>query len=268
MMDEEDFIIIKGAGDIASGVAHKLFRSGFPVVMTDIERPTCVRRNVSFANCIYEGEWEIEGVRAKKAQTRDEVLQIAKGNRIPVLVDPFCRIKEDIPCSVLVDAVLAKKNIGTNKEDAPFVIGLGPGFYAGKDVDVVIETNRGHNLGKIIFDGEAEPNTGVPGNIAGYGMERVLRAPVRGIIRNNKGIGDQVNKADLIAWIGLTEVRATIDGVIRGLIYDGLEVHQGWKIGDIDPRPEALRWTHTISDKARCIGGGVLEAILMKSWKK
>jgi xanthine dehydrogenase accessory factor len=267
-MSEERFVVIKGAGDIASGVAHKLFRSGFSVVMTEIERPMCVRRNVSFASCIYEGTWEIEGVQAKKAGTKDEVLQIARNNMIPVLIDPSCKIKDDISCNILVDAVLAKKNMGTTKNDASLVIGLGPGFYAGRDVDVVIETNRGHNLGRIIFEGEAEPNTGVPGDIAGYGIERVLRAPAAGIIRNNKQIGDWVNKSDLIAWIGLAEVRATTNGVIRGLIYDGLEVYQDWKIGDIDPRPEAMRWTDTISDKARCIAGGVLEAICMRQMEE
>ncbi len=272
-MREERFVIIKGAGDIASGVAHKLFRSGFSVVMTEIERPMCVRRNVSFASCIYEGMWEIEGIRAKKAGTKDEVLQIVRNNMIPVLIDPSCEIKNSISCNILVDAVLAKKNIGTTIKDAPLVIGLGPGFYAGRDVDVVIETNRGHNLGRIILEGEAEPNTSVPGDIAGYGIERVLRAPTGGIIKNNMKIGDWVNKSDLIAWIGDEEVRATLNGVIRGLIYDGLEVYQDWKIGDIDPRPEALGWTDTISDKARCIAGGVLEAIFMgemegRDWSK
>ncbi|MFT9494417.1 selenium-dependent molybdenum cofactor biosynthesis protein YqeB [Anaerosolibacter sp.] len=263
-MGEEGFIIIKGAGDIASGVAHKLFRSGFSVVMTEVERPSCVRRNVSFANCIYEGTWEIEGVKAKKADTLDDILQIARNNMIPVFIDPSCKIKAKIPCSVLIDAILAKKNTGLNKDDAPFVIGLGPGFYAGKDADLVVETNRGHNLGRIISYGEAEPNTGVPGDIGGHGIKRVLRAPVGGIIRNNKKIGDWVNPSDVIAWIGETEVKAAISGVIRGLIYDSLEVYEGCKIGDVDPRPEAIAWTHTISDKARCIAGGVLEAVMMK----
>jgi len=261
-MNINHIIIIKGAGDLATGVAHKLFRSGFPIIMTEVEKPTCVRRNVSFANCIYEGEWEVEGVKAKKANNYDEVLQIISQNSIPVFIDKECSIKDYVKPLALVDAILAKKNTGTKREDAPFVIGLGPGFNANTDVDVVIETNRGHDLGRLIFEGYAEPDTGVPGEVGGHTVDRVLRAPTAGIMKSCKNLGEVVKKDEVIALIGEVEVRSTIDGLLKGLIHDQSEVKQGMKIGDIDPRIN-LKTVNTISEKARCIAGGVLEAIMM-----
>ncbi|KXG74271.1 selenium-dependent molybdenum cofactor biosynthesis protein YqeB [Thermotalea metallivorans] len=267
-MKTRGMVLIKGAGDIASGVAHKLFRCGFAVVMTEVEKPTCVRRKVSFANCIYEGTWEIEGIRAKKANTKDEILKILEEQMIPVVVDPRGAIKDQLDFWVLVDGIMAKKNTGTRKGDAPLVIGLGPGFRAGMDVDVVIETHRGHHLGRVIWEGEAEANTGIPGEVEGYDIQRVLKAPVGGIIKHVKKIGDFVRASEVISWIGHVEIRTTMDGVIRGLIYEGLEVPKGCKIGDIDPRKEAAGWIHSISDKARSIAGGVVEAILTKEWEE
>jgi len=261
-MNIQKVIIIKGAGDLATGVAHKLFRSGFPIIMTEIEKPTCVRRKVSFANCIYEGEWEVEGVIAKNAKNYEDVLKIINQNKIPVIIDKECSIKDHIKPLALVDAILAKNNTGTTKEDGYVVIGLGPGFEAGVDVDVVIETNRGHNLGRIIFEGCAEPNTGIPGAIDGYTVDRVLRAPATGIIQNCKQIGEIVKKEEVIALIGEAKVKAAIDGLLKGLIYDQSEVEKGMKIGDIDPRIN-LKTVKTISEKARCIAGGVLEAIMI-----
>lgn len=259
-------IIIRGAGDIASGVAHKLFRSGFPIIMTEIEKPICVRRKVSFANCIYEGQWEVEGVKAKKANTLEDILEILDQGMIPVFVDEECNIKNHIRPKVLIDATLAKKNTGISKSDAPIVIGLGPGFEAGRDVHTVIETNRGHDLGRLIFQGHALSDTGVPSEVRGHTVDRVIRAPITGKVRNIKRIGHTVKKGEIISLINDMEVKANIDGMIRGLIFDGLEVNRGMKIGDIDPRKD-FNYVSTISDKARCIAGGVLEAILIKNKK-
>jgi xanthine dehydrogenase accessory factor len=266
-MNIHHIIIIKGAGDLATGVAHKLFRSGFPIIMTEVEKPTCVRRNVSFANCIYEGEWEVEGVKAKNANHYEEVLEIMSQNSIPVFIDKECSIKDYVKPLALVDAILAKKNTGTTREDAPLVIGLGPGFKAGDDVDIVIETNRGHDLGRLIFEGYAEADTGVPGEVGGYTVERVIRAPAAGIIQSCREIGEAVKKGEVIALIGEVKVRATIDGIIKGLIYNQSEVEKGMKIGDIDPRIN-LKTVNTISEKGRCIAGGVLEAIMIHSKDK
>ncbi len=257
-----NIIIIKGAGDIATAVAHKLFRSGFKVVMTEVEKPTCLRRYVSFANCIYEGEWQVEDVKGEKAESLIDIPLIWEKNKIPVLIDESCSIKNEINHSVLVDCILAKKNTGTQIDDAPLVIGLGPGFIAGKDLDIVIETNRGHDLGKIILKGSAERDTGIPGNIGGYSKERVLRSTNAGEIVLIKKIGDYVEIGDVVAKVGDTEVKTVIAGVIRGLIQDGLAVTKNFKIGDVDPRGN-IDWVYTISDKGRCIAGGVLEAIMM-----
>ena len=266
-MNKEQIVIIKGAGDLASGVAHKLFRCGFKVIMTEVEQPTCVRRSVSFANCIYQGTWEIEGVKAQKAKSLQDAVEILGQHMIAVLVDPDCRVKDQVQCIALVDGILAKKNTGTEKKHAPIVIGLGPGFTAGVDVDYVIETNRGHHLGRILTQGQAEADTGIPGGIDGYTTERLLRSPGTGYIKHVKRLGDIVEESDLIALVDGKEVRASMKGVLRGLIEEGLHVTKGYKIGDIDPRMEAIHWVDTISDKARCIAGGVLEAILMNQEK-
>jgi len=184
-------VIVKGGGDLATGVAHKLFRAGFPVIITELEKPMMVRRTVSFANCIYEKRWTVEGV-TSVLTNEDGVEQILKDRKIPVLIDPSCNIREKIKPAVIVDAILAKRNLGTRLKDAHIVIGLGPGFTAGEDLDAVIETNRGHNLGKIIFCGKAAPNTGVPGDIKGYTIQRVLRCPCKGIVKNQVEIGSMV----------------------------------------------------------------------------
>lgn len=262
-MLEDKLIIIKGAGDIATAVAHKLFRSGFRVILTEISKPTCVRRNVAFANAVFEGEWAVEGVTAKKAVNPDEAVKILSEGKIPVLIDPDTWILRKVEAIALVDCILAKRNTGTKREDAPQVIALGPGFTAGEDVDIVIETNRGHDLGRIIDKGTAEADTGVPGNIEGFSAERVLRAPSSGVVSNVKEIGDFVEKGEVVALVGGEEAKANIAGVLRGLIYSGTDVVKGLKIGDIDPRGKEA-FVDTISDKGRCIAGAVLEAILNK----
>lgn len=259
-------VIIKGAGDLATGVAHKLYRSGFPVIMTEVNEPNCVRRNVSFANCIYEDTWEVEGIRAKRATNLENIMDIMDKNMIPVLIDKECNIMKQIKPLVLVDAILAKRNTNTSKDNAPIVIGLGPGLEAGKDVDIVIETNRGHNLGRLIFEGYTSPDTGIPGELEGYTVERVLRATSTGTIHTIKEIGSIVSKDEVIALIDQEEIKASINGIIRGLIYNGTKVNKGMKIGDIDPRMD-INSLYTISEKARCIAGGVLEAIFMKKFE-
>lgn len=254
-------VIVKGGGDLATAVVHKLFRAGFSVVITELEKPMMVRRTVSFANCIYEKEWAVEGVTS--VLTNEEGLdQILKDGKIPVVIDPSCNIRQKVKPFIIVDAILAKRNLGTRIKDAPIVIGLGPGFTAGEDVNAVIETNRGHDLGKIIFDGKATPNTGVPGDIKGYTIQRVLRSPCEGIVKTQVEIGSMIKIGDSICTVNEIAVHAQIDGVVRGLIKDGLNVSQSDKIGDIDPRGE-LKYCNTISDKGRNIAGGVLEAILI-----
>lgn len=254
-------VLIKGGGEQASGVAHRLACSGFKVCLSEIPRPQAVRRGVAFCEAVYEGEKEVEGVVAKLLSSPDQISEVWQEGKLPLLVDPEARVKDILKPDVLVDAILAKKNLGTRISDAPLVIGLGPGFYAGKDVDVVIETNRGHNLGRVIHRGEAEANTGVPGVIAGVSAERVFRAPETGRFATKKKIGDHVQAGDVVALVDGTPVKALVGGVIRGLLRDSTEVHQGMKAGDVDPRGTSEH-CFTISDKARAIAGGVLEAIL------
>ena len=257
----DDIIIIRGAGDIATGIAHRLYKCGFRLVLTEIERPLVVRRAASFANAVLEGETEVEGIRAVKADCIEDIYKIWYGTDIPVLCDSGCKILESIKPLAVVDAILAKKNIGTHRGMAPITIGVGPGFEADVDVDAVIETHRGHNLGKVIYKGTAEADTGVPGNIMGYSKERLLRASSNGIIRNVLEIGDIVRQGEVVAYIAGEPVKSLIDGVLRGLIADGTEVQKGLKVGDVDPR-SIKKHCFTISDKSRSAAGGVLEAIL------
>lgn len=259
MMD--DIVIIRGGGDIATGIAHRLYRSGFQVLILEIDKPTMVRRTVSFARAIFDGQAVVEDVKAVKAYNTDDIYEIWSSGNIPVLIDSQCNVMNEINADVLVDAILAKKNLGTHRGMASITIGVGPGFHAGEDVDVVVETSRGHDLGRSMLEGHAKPNTGVPGEILGYGKERVLKAPCDGIISNILDIGDLVKKGETIAYVNKEPVIAMIDGVLRGLIMDHSKVKKGLKIGDVDPRG-VREHCFTISDKARSIGGGVLEAIL------
>lgn len=260
-MFERTLVVIKGAGDIATGVGLRLFRSGFPVIMTELENPTPVRRTIAFAEAVYEGEITVEGITARFIKSQTQVYSTLGDGLIPIIVDPESNIIRALKPKIVVDAILAKKNLGTAISDAPVVIGLGPGFTAGKDVDVVIETNRGHNLGRVILNGPAEPNTGVPGVVNGYGIERVLRSPADGIIIPAREIGDFLHKGDLIASVEDEPVVAPFDGTLRGMVHRKVAVFKGMKIGDIDPRA-TREHCYTTSDKALAIGGGVLEAIL------
>lgn len=254
-------VLIRGAGDLASGIALRLFHSGLSVVMTDLLHPTSIRRTVAFSEAIVHDETIVEDVTAKRAESPAEALKLLKDGVIPVLVDPECTCRTELNPHVVVDAILAKRNLGTKITDAPIVIGVGPGFAAGKDCHAVVETMRGHTLGRAIYEGSALPNTNIPGLIGGFAGERVLRAPADGLFHTAASIGDLVSEGDTVGYVGNVPMKCTISGVLRGLIADGTTVHQGMKSGDVDPRGD-VSYCQTASDKALAIGGGVLEAIL------
>lgn len=256
-------ILLKGAGDLGTGVAWRLHKAGFPIVITELDKPRVVRRTVAFASAIYEGEIAVEGVTAWRASSFDEARGLIDDGIIPVLVDPETRSLKFFEPSVLVDAIMAKQNTSTLIGDAPLVIALGPGFAPNVDCHAVIETKRGHHLGRVYWDRAAEPNTNTPGEIDGRGADRVLRAPRDGIVQATRRIGDNVRRGEKIAQVNGVQVTASFDGILRGLAHDGLAVRAGVKIGDVDPRANRAH-CFTISDKALAVGGGVLEAVL--SW--
>lgn len=276
-MKKTDLIVVRGAGDLATGTIHRLKKAGFRLLVLEAEHPAAIRRQVALSEAVYAGSARVEDVEAvrmdvdlaekknRKELLEQEMERIWKKDGVPVLVDPAGLSIAALRPAVVVDAILAKKNLGTTKEMAPLVIALGPGFTAGEDVDVVIETKRGHNLGRVIRSGSAVPNTGIPGIIGGYGKERVMHAQAEGILRNAASIGDIVEAGAVIAEIetenGMVPVEASLSGLLRGLIRDGYPVTKGFKIADIDPRKEELQNCFTISDKARCIAGSVLEVI-------
>jgi len=247
---------------MASGVAHRLHQSHFRVCLLEIAQPLAVRRAVSFCEAVYDGEKEVEGIRARRVSKLEEIPSVWAEEKIPLLVDPdSTQTARFLRPDVLVDAILAKKNVGTHLQDASFVIGLGPGFTAGVDVHAVIETNRGHDLGRVIRQGSAEPDTGIPGQIGGFTVERVLRTMKKGTFHSHQEIGDHVTQGTVVAVVDDFPVVAQLSGTVRGLLRDGIETVKGMKVGDIDPRGKKEH-CFTISEKARAIGGGVLEAIL------
>lgn len=254
-------VIIRGAGDIATGSIQKLHRAGFNVLALEAEKPTAIRRTVSLSDAVFAGEAKVEDIVARKVNNIEEIEEAFEERIVPILIDPKCRILEELEPIVLVDAILAKKNLGTKMEMANGTVALGPGFEAGKDVDIVIETNRGHDLGRLIFKGSAEPNTNSPGNIDGFTIERVLYAPKSGVIENIHEIGDNVEKDEVVARVEGADVKAKIAGKLRGIIRSGTEVFEGMKIGDVDPRIETN--PNTISDKSRALGGATLEAVMI-----
>lgn len=254
-------VLIKGAGDLATGIAYRLKKSGFDIVMTEIHKPTTVRRTVAFSQAVFDNEIVIEGIKGVKVNNINEIYEEIREGNIPIIIDENAEIIKELSPDVVVDAIIAKQNLGTSIEDAPIVIGVGPGFEAKVDCHLVIETKRGHYLGKVIEEGSAIPNTGVPGNIGGYTKERIIRASSNGKIKPVVAIGDFVKKGDIVAYIDGVEVLSEIDGIVRGMLQEGIEVFKGMKSGDIDPRCEKDH-CFTISDKARSIGGGVLEAIM------
>ena len=249
-MKRDDVILVRGGGDLATGTIHRLWSAGLKVLVLEAEHPAAIRRQVSVSEAVYEGGAVVEGMRAALVKTLDEAVVVWHRGDVPVMVDPKGELIPQVQSAALVDAILAKKNLGTTRDMAPLTIALGPGFTAGVDVDFVVETKRGHRLGRIIREGAAIPNTGVPGVIGGYGAERVIHAEKAGIFRNVCAIGDIVPA-----------------GILRGLLRDGYPVTPGFKVADVDPRREELENCFLISDKARCIAGSVLELIAANLWK-
>lgn len=261
-------IVIKGAGDLASGIAFRLCHAGFEIAMTEIAAPLAVRRMVSFSQAVYDGAARVEDVSALLVRDEAEMRLAFEKKQIAVFVDPTAAIAGNLRPAALVDAVMAKKNTGTAITGAPLVIGVGPGFTAGVDCHAVIETKRGHTLGRVITEGSALPNTGIPGEIGGYTVERLLRSPADGVFEALASIGDRVQKGDTVAFVRSAgaegdeiPLKAGIGGIVRGLLPSGLAVTRGMKAGDVDPRCERFH-CFTVSDKALAIGGGVLEAVL------
>jgi len=253
---------LKGAGEMASGIAWCLYQANIrKLFLMEIPEPLAVRREVCFSEAVLHGKKTVEGVQAVRSEAVQATRRAWEQGQLAVIVDPKWAMIEQMRPHVVVDSILAKRNLGTRMEEAPLVIGLGPGFTAGGDVHMVIETNRGHNLGRIILEGCAEANTGVPGDIGGYAGERVFRSPVRGRFTARAEIGDRVRRGDLLGDVDGHEVRAEIDGMVRGVIASGCQVSAGLKLGDIDHRGEGSH-CRTISEKSRAMGGAVLEAIL------
>ena len=272
-MKRNSLIICRGGGDLATGIVHRLHRAGFRVLVLETDHPAAIRRQVSFCEAVYEGKATVEGVTAQRIDSVSEMEEVFARGCVPLFVDSKGASIAELHPDVVVDAIIAKKNLGTYKEMAPLVIGIGPGFVAGKDVHLVVESMRGHNLARILETGSALANTGIPGNIGGYTKERVIHAAAEGYMKNIHQIGDVVQKGEEIARIyeqmstdgifsgKFVSVEATIPGVLRGLIREGYHFQKGFKIADIDPRESELANCFTISDKASSIGGSVLEAV-------
>jgi xanthine dehydrogenase accessory factor len=254
-------VVVKGGGDLGTGVAWRLQRCGFNVLITEVAQPTAIRRTVSFASAIFDGQVTIEGEPARLIAKATQAPDCWESRQVAVVVDPQGEVIREIKPDVVIDAILAKKNLGTRMQDAPAVVALGPGFVVGVDCHAVVETNRGHNLGRVIWQGSAEPNTGIPGTISGENARRILVAQASGIFREARHIGDLVKAGEVIAFIGDEPVLSRLDGVVRGLLHEGLAVQTGMKIGDVDPRG-VVSHCFTISDKSLAIAGGVLEAVL------
>ena len=254
-------VLIRGAGDLASGIALRLWHSGFQIVMTEIPRPTTIRRTVAFSDAVRSGSASVEDVTARHAETAEQARQLLASGILPVLIDPEAVCRNALHPNVLVDAILAKRNLGTAITDAPIVIGVGPGFCAGLDCHAVVETMRGHTLGRVYYKGSTLPNTNIPGLIGGFAGERILRAPAAGVFTALHKIGDLVEAGETVGTVNGLPMICTISGVLRGLLADGTRTYSGMKAGDVDPRGKA-EYCQTVSDKALAVAGGVLEAIL------
>lgn len=260
-------VLVRGAGDLATGTILRLHNCGFRVLAVECARPSAIRRRAAFCEAVFDGTATVEGVTARLIDRIEQADAVWNAGEIPLIVDETASCAAACAPAVLVDAILAKRNLGTTRDMASITIGLGPGFTAGGDVDAVVETMRGHRLGRVIYDGAALPNTGVPGSIAGFAAERVIHAPASGamtFVRSPEpvDIGSIVRKGQTIGFVGGVPVTATLDGVLRGLIREGYPVTEGLKIADIDPRAQEVQNCTTVSDKARAIAGGVLEAML------
>ncbi len=259
-------IVIRGGGDLATGVALRLYRSGMDVVICETAVPTSIRRTVCFSEAVRLEEMMVEGVTARRA-VPEEVPALLAAGIVPVLVDPEGDCIPGLRPDAVVDAILAKRNLGTSMDMAPIVVAAGPGFTAGVDCHAAVETMRGHYLGRVIYEGSPLPNTNIPGLIGGYAGERVLRAPADGAFAGAKRIGDRVEAGDVAGYVAGKPMVCTIGGTLRGLLADGVPVTKGMKSGDVDPRCEEAH-CRCASDKALAVGGGVLEAILHFSGKR
>lgn len=253
--------VIKGAGDIASGIALRLKKAKFDIVMTDIESPTAIRRTVCFSEAVTNGEAVVEDIKAVLASDVDSALEIINDGNIAVLVDEKAGCIRELKPDFVIDAILAKKNLGTNISDAPTVIGVGPGFTATVDCHAVVETKRGHFLGRVYYTGSAAENTGIPGNIDGHTEDRIIRSPQYGVFNPIFEIGDIVKEGEVVACVDSTPVTCKVGGVLRGILPKGTLVTPNMKSGDVDPRGNKEH-CYTVSDKALAVGGGVLEACL------
>jgi xanthine dehydrogenase accessory factor len=261
MIKETEKILIRGAGEAASAVAHKLARCHFRLCLTEIARPIAVSRGVSFCEAVYDGEKEVAGITARLISSPAQISNTWQEGKIPIMVDPEARVKDSLKPDILVNAIMAKQDTDTKITDAPLVIGLGPGFRVGRDAHMIVETNNSENLGKVLFSGEAEPNTGIPLEVAGLTEERVLRFPGKGIFQPVKKLGDMVTAGETVGVVGDEPVKAKIDGVVRALIRGGIQINELTKLGEVDPRGEV--WLcYAIRPRMRTIAGGVLEAIL------
>ena len=259
-------VVVRGGGDLASGIIWQLCRAGYPVIILECSCPMAIRREAAFCEAVRFGEKTVEGITCRRVESAEEAMEKVTPKTPMLLVDEDASSLQVIKPEVLIDAILAKKNLGTKIDMAPLVIGIGPGFSAGEDVDYVVETVRGHKLGRIIEEGPAMPNTGIPGIIAGYGAERVMHAPASGVLTTYAKIGDIVEKDDTLGIITgedgtVTELKASLTGVLRGILPDGFTVFKGLKSADIDPRKEQVANCFTISDKARCITGSVVTLV-------
>lgn len=269
------WILVRGAGDLATGIILRLWSCGFRVAVTECRKPSAIRRRAALCEAVWEGTSCVEGARCRRVETLRQAELAEEEGVIPLFVDEEAACIRLLHPAAVIDAILAKRNLGTAREMAPITVGVGPGFTAGEDVDAVVETMRGHFLGRVIWQGAAIPNTGIPGEIGGFSSERVIHSPASGPMRfvkeNGKtavDIGAAVKKGQIIAWAGDTPVYASLDGVLRGLIREGYEVKKGLKIADIDPRPEQAAFCDTVSDKARAVAGGTVEALLEASARK
>ena len=270
---QEPKIIVRGGGDLATGVIHRLWRAGFKPLVLECAQPAAIRRQVALCEAVYQGEATVEDMTGVLVHHISEAQAIWEQGRVPIMVDEAAACVAEFEPDIVIDAIIAKRNLGTTSAMAPLVIALGPGFVVGADADVIVETKRGHNLGRLIYTGSAAPNSGVPGNIGGFTKERVLHAPCAGVLHIVRDIGSVVKKGETIATITNTNgqqtaIFATLTGIIRGMIRDGFMVTEGFKIADIDPRKEELANCFTISDKARCIAGSVLELVCRYAQEK
>lgn len=273
MIENDKLIIVRGGGDLATGTIHRLWSAGFDVIVLEAERPAAIRRQVSVCEAVYVGETIIEGMKAKLVSGIDEAETVLSDNAIPVLIDPEGKCISQLKPKVLVDAIIAKKNLGTTIDMAPVTVALGPGFEAGVDAHYVVETKRGHDLGRIINSGFAVKNSGIPGNIGGYAIERVIKSPANGEFIALKNIADIVEAGEKIAEVisedgSKTDVITVIPGILRGVLKSGYTVTEGFKVADVDPRKEELKNCFTISDKARCIAGSVLELCVSAAYSE